>query len=128
LDCPEQRVKGGAMGKQHTSRDFAARVGERIQSLRRERGFSVRKFAEVAKCSASNIAHIERGRSSIQMRILRKFARALQVEPIDLLNVDPETNDIGYIFEKMRQDPATRTLVKEQLEAWDVMVGRSVLP
>jgi hypothetical protein len=54
--------------------------------------------------------------------------RAQQVEPIDLLNVDPENNDIGYIFEKMRQDPATRTLVKEQLEAWDVMAGRSVLP
>ena len=116
------------MGKQHKSREFAARVGARIQSLRRERGFSVRKFAEFAKCCASSIAHIERGRSSIQMRILRKFARALQVEPIDLLNVDPENNDIGYIFEKMRQDPATRTLVKEQLEASDVMAGRSVLP
>ena len=68
------------------------------------------------------------GRSSIQMRILRKFARALQVEPTDLLNVDQENNDIGYIFEKMRQDPATREIVKEQLDAWDVMVGRSVLP
>jgi transcriptional regulator with XRE-family HTH domain len=111
------------MGKQHTSRDFAARVGARIQSLRRERGLSVRKFAQIAKCCASNIAHIEMGRSSIQMRILRKFARALQVEPTDLLNVDQENNDIGYIFEKMRQDPATRAMVKAQLEALDLAVA-----
>lgn len=125
LDCPEQLVKGNTVEKRNRSYDFAAQVGARIRFLRLERGFSVRKFAEIAKCCASNIPLVEMGRSSIQMRILRKFARALQVEPFDLLNVDPENNDIGYIIEKMRQDPATRKLVKEQLEAWDLRIANT---
>jgi DNA-binding Xre family transcriptional regulator len=83
------------------------------------------KLAELAQCCASNIPLIELGRSSIQLNNLRKIARALQVEPFDLLNHDPENNDIGYIIEKMRQDPATRKLVTTQLEAWGVDVARA---
>ena len=113
------------MGRPNNYYDFAARVGARIRFLRLERGLSGRKLAELAKCCASNIPVIEMGRSSIQLHLLRKIARALQVEPFDLLNHDPENNDIGYIIEKMRQDPATRKLVKEQLEAWDAMSSRA---
>ncbi len=112
------------MGRRNNYYDFAAQVGARIKFLRLERGLSGRKLAEIAKCSASNIPLIELGRSSIQLNNLRKIARALQVEPFDLLNHDPENNDIGYIIEKMRQDPATRKLVKAQLEAWDASVAR----
>lgn len=113
------------MRKRDTFYDFAACVGARIRFLRMERGLTGRKLAELAKCSASNIPLIELGRSSIQMNNLRKIARALQVEPFDLLNHDPESDDIGYIIEKMRHDPATRRLVKAQLEAWGVDVARA---
>ena len=105
--------------------DFAAKVGARIRCLRLERGYSLRKLANVAKCCAWTTSLIERGRSSIQMEILRKLAQALQVEPVDLLNHDPENDDMGYIVEKMRQDPETRKLIKEQLEAWDVMAAKA---
>jgi transcriptional regulator with XRE-family HTH domain len=111
------------VGKRDKFYNFAANVGARIRFLRMERGFSGRKLAEIAKCSASNIPLIELGRSSIQLSILCKIAGALQVEPFDLLNHDPENNDIGYIVEKMRHDPATRKLVEAQLEAWDAVVA-----
>lgn len=105
--------------------DFAAKVGARIRFLRLEQGLTGRKLAALAKCCASNIPLIELGRSSIQLNNLRKIAGALKVEPFDLLNHDPENNDIGYIIEKMRQDPATRKLVKAQLEAWDLTIANT---
>lgn len=111
------------MGRRNKYFDFAAKVGARIRFLRLERGLTGRKLAELAKCSASNVPLIELGRSAIQLNNLRKIARALQVEPFDLLNHDPENNDIAYIIEKMRQDPAARKLVKAQLEAWDLGVA-----
>jgi transcriptional regulator with XRE-family HTH domain len=113
------------MGKLDKSYDFPAKVGARIRFLRMERGLTGRKLAELAKCCASNIPLIELGRSSVQLNNLRKIACALQVEPFDLLNHDPENDDIGYIIEKMRNDPATQKLVKAQLEAWGVGAGRA---
>lgn len=109
------------MGRRDNYYDFAAQVGARIRFLRLERDLSGRKLAEIAKCSASNIPLIELGRSAIQLNSLCKIAHALQVQPYDLLNHDPENDDIGYIIEKMRQDPATHKLVKAQLEAWGVV-------
>ncbi len=66
---------------------------------------------------------MESGLTSINVRTLQKIAQALRVEPYDLLNHTPENDDIGYIVEKMRQDPATRRRVKKQMEAWDAGVG-----
>ena len=116
------------MSKQRGLGEFVAHVGSRIQSLRLERGLSVRRLAEIAECSASTICCIELGRSSMVVSTLLKIARALQVEPFDLLNHDPENDDMGYIIEQMRQDPATHKLVKEQLEGWDVMISQSIAP
>lgn len=105
--------------------DFAAQVGARIRLLRLERGLSGRKLAELAKCCASNIPLIELGRSAIQLSTLCKIAHALQVQPYDLLNHAPENDDSGYIIEKMRQDPATRAIVKKQLAAWGVIAANT---
>ena len=113
------------MGRRNAFKDFAAQVGARIQLVRLERGHSLRKLAEIAKCCPSSISLIENGRSSIRMEMLRKLALALRVEPFDLLNHDPENNDIGYIVEMMRHDPETRALVKAQLDAWDALCARA---
>lgn len=113
------------MGKRDRFYDFAAQVGARIRFLRLERGLSGRKLAKLAKCSASNIPLIELGRSSIRLNILCKIAFALRVKPLDLLNYDPETNDIGYIVEKMRQDPAARKVVRAQIKTWGLTSSRA---
>jgi thymidylate synthase len=41
------------------------------------------------------------------------------------LNHTPENDDIGYIIEKMRQNPATRRMVKAQLEAWKLTIANT---
>ncbi|MBK9260721.1 MAG: helix-turn-helix transcriptional regulator [Polyangiaceae bacterium] len=72
------------MGERSESIDLTVHVGARIQSLRLERDISLRKLAKMAKCNPLSISIIERGRSWIQLRMLRNIARALQVEPFDL--------------------------------------------
>jgi transcriptional regulator with XRE-family HTH domain len=111
------------MGKQNTSCNFAIRVGARIESLRLERGLSVRNLAQMVECSIGHLSLMESGLSSINVCTLQKIARALQVVPFDLLNHTPENDNIGYIVEKMRQDPAALAKVKAQLKAWNVIAA-----
>lgn len=113
------------MGKQNGSRDLAAQVGARIEALRLERGLSVRILAQMVGCSIGHVSLLEAGLSSINVCMLEKIARALKVEPFDLLNHTTENDDIGYIIEKMRQDPAALAKVKAQLEAWNAMAPKA---
>jgi len=81
-----------------------------------ERGLSVRKFAEIAKCSAQSVCNVESGISGGSTTTLQKIARALKVELFDLFNVDTQTDDRGYVIEKMRQDPKVLRLVQTKLD------------
>jgi len=103
------------MGKRNGSRDIVALVGARIEYLRIERGLSVRTLAQMAECSAAHLSHMESGLASMNVLTLEKIARALQVEPFDLLNYEPENHDVGYIVEKLRQEPAAIMKVKAQV-------------
>jgi transcriptional regulator with XRE-family HTH domain len=109
-------MKSNTMGKRNESRDIAALVGARIEVLRIERGLSVRNLAQMVDCSITHLSLMESGCSSITVCTLQKIARALRVEPFDLLNHAPENDDIGYIVEKMRQDPAARAMMKAHLK------------
>jgi len=93
------------MSKKSRTNKLASQIGARIRVLRMERGLSVRKLAEVSKCSIQGICNVESGLSGGSMMTLQKIARALKVEVFDLFNVDTQTDDIGYIIENMRQDP-----------------------
>lgn len=109
------------VSKRQTHCTLMARVGARIEFLRVERGLSVRNLAQMVGCSTGHVSLLESGLSSINVCTLEKIARALQVEPFDLLNYAPENDDIGYIIEKMRNNPAALAKVKTQVEAWNVI-------
>jgi hypothetical protein len=47
---------------------------------------------------------------------MHKLARALHVEPFDILNCDTQTNDLGWLLETMRHDASVVRLVHEKLE------------
>ena len=95
---------------------LATQVGARIHVLRMERGFSVRKLAEMAECSIQSICNVESGIHGGSTTTLRKIARALKVELFDLFNVDTQTDDLGYVVEKMRHDPSVLRLVLTKLD------------
>lgn len=104
---------------------LVTQVGARIRFLRLENGLSIRKVAELAECSPDSVMQIELGRSASNMKTLQGIARALMVEPFDLLNCDTERDDVGYIVEKMRQDPETAILVNACLKSWALVAGDS---
>lgn len=48
----------------------------------------------------------------------RRIARPLRVEPFELLNVDPESNDMAFIVDKIRQDEGVAAMVRARLEIY----------
>jgi len=96
---------------------ISSQVGARIRFLRFERGLSLRRLAKRTKYSIDRITQVELGQLVLTARMLRRFARALRVKPFDLLNHDTQNDDVGYLVEKMRQDPETTTLVKAWLSS-----------
>lgn len=104
--------------------NVAVSIGIRIESLRLERGLSLRKLAKMADCSITTLSLMESGLTSIHARTLLKVAEALQIRPLDLLNDTPENDDIGYIVEKTRNNPTAFAKVKAKAEAWQAGRGR----
>lgn len=96
---------------------FEIRIGARIESLRIERGLSVRELAQMVKCAITTLSLMESGLSLMDVSTLLKIARALRVRPLDLLNHAPEHDDLGHIIERMRQDSAARVKVKARIKA-----------
>jgi transcriptional regulator with XRE-family HTH domain len=96
--------------------DFTSQIGARIRFLRLERGLPLWKLAKLAQSSADSIMHIELGRSAITLQSIYKLARALNVQPFDLLNHDHDTNDVGWLVETMRHDSNVLMFVRATLE------------
>ncbi|TDB83645.1 XRE family transcriptional regulator [Actinomadura sp. KC216] len=71
----------------------APNLGERLQSVRKRRGFTQRTLADASGVSLSLIRKLEQGeRDDTRLETLRKLARALEVSTSDLI-VRPEPDD-----------------------------------
>ena len=103
------------MSKRTTPCKLAAQVGARIRFLRLELGWSLKTLGELAQSSATGIHAIETGQTAIRIDTLRRIARALHVEPFELLNHDTAIDDVAFIVEKMRQDPEVARMVRERV-------------
>jgi len=64
------------------------RTGKNLLELRKSRGFSLRKLASQAGCSAAFISQIERGQTSPSLESLKKICRVLKITLIDLLSMN----------------------------------------
>ena len=72
-------------------------LGERLRSLRTQRGISQLQLAKDAKLSQSTIAHVEAGRKDPSVSTLRKIARVLDMEIASLF----VTEDV-HVFDLRR--------------------------
>ena len=61
------------------------RVGRHVQRLRRSRGFSQERLAELVGNTGKHIGQVERGEVNVGLDILTRIARALSVDIGDLL-------------------------------------------
>ena len=60
-------------------------IGEQLKNVRTRRLLTQDELAEMAGVSQSTIANIERNNAEPQFRTIRKLAKALDVEPTELL-------------------------------------------
>ncbi len=60
-------------------------IGERLKATRTRRLLTQDELAERAGVSQSTIANIERDNAEPQFRTIRKLAKALDVDPTELL-------------------------------------------
>ncbi len=58
----------------------------KLRAVRERRALSQRDLADLAGVSKNTIHRLERGISQVQPRTLRKLARALALEPSELLD------------------------------------------
>jgi XRE family transcriptional regulator, aerobic/anaerobic benzoate catabolism transcriptional regulator len=64
---------------------FLTRLGERVRSLRAERGMTRRTLAREAEVSERHLANLESGRGNGSVLVLRRLARALGCALTDIL-------------------------------------------
>jgi len=49
----------------------------------------------------AGVVIVDEHRDAVARRLLRNIASALHVEPFELLNHEPEDDDVGYVIERM---------------------------
>ena len=64
--------------------------GRRLRSLRTDRGLTQQQLGEKAGLSYKYLGAIERGEENPSLKVIDKLARALEVAPRDMLDVEHE--------------------------------------
>ena len=94
-------------------------VGQRLRTLREERGTSMRALARRSGLSANALSMIERGLTSPSVSTLSKLANALEVPITALFREEPERHDI--VFVKASERPR----VPFQRGLWESLGGET---
>ncbi len=68
-----------------TASAFPARFGQRVREARLSRGISQEALADAARLHRTHISLIERGQRSVRLATIERLARALRVQPGDLM-------------------------------------------
>ena len=71
---------------QQAARENMAAFPNKLRAIRRSRGLSLKRLAEIAKVSKLTVIRIEAGRTSPRRETLEKLGKALQVCPDELSN------------------------------------------
>jgi transcriptional regulator with XRE-family HTH domain len=66
-------------------RSFIHRFGQRVRTLRLERGLSQEALADAARLHRTHISLIERGQRSVRLETIAAVAAALGVQPSELM-------------------------------------------
>ena len=67
----------GSVCPKSVGMDLQAAVGNRIRELRKERGWSQEKLADICGIHRSHMGEIERGQKDVTISTLRKISKGL---------------------------------------------------
>lgn len=70
------------------SSDFLNMIGERIRTLRKEKGYTQESLSEKSGIHVTYISDIERGERNISMETLEKVISALEVNPVEVFRIE----------------------------------------
>lgn len=65
--------------------DIKLKLGKRIKEIRIKGGYSQEELASLAKLHRTYISDIERGGRNVSVENIEKIAKALKIEPSELL-------------------------------------------
>lgn len=88
-------------------------IGLKLKELREARGLNTKQLAELAECTPSLISQLERGKADPSISMLKKIARALNVNIVDFFMTEINQGDVVT-------RPADR--VDIQLKRWDAKI------
>ncbi|MER8427318.1 MULTISPECIES: cupin domain-containing protein [unclassified Mesorhizobium] len=91
--------------------DADVRVGRRVRALRLERNLSLAELAAKAGVSIGALSQIERGMSSLRVRVIWPLAAALDIEPSALI---ADGNDAGNDLYCVRANSRRQIPVKSE--------------
>jgi transcriptional regulator with XRE-family HTH domain len=60
--------------------DIKEKFGQRVKSLRKEKGMSQKELAEKSGLNRPYISAIEQGKRNVSLEVMEKLAEALQIE------------------------------------------------
>jgi len=92
-------------------------IGQRIKELRKSKGLSQEKFAELAETSPNYLSRMERGTENPTIDMLIKLSKALEVEMREMFDFGhvpgrKELKDSLQTFLKTADEPTLRLAVK----------------
>ena len=65
--------------------DIKSKLGQKIKELRIKAGYSQEELASLSKLHRTYISDIERGERNVSVENIEKIAKALKIEPNELL-------------------------------------------
>ncbi len=80
------------------------KLGKRIQTLRKIKGYSQEKFAEAIGIAPTSLSYIETGNGFMTGATLDKIVEVLELEPQDLFNFNDKLSDedmYNYLVNKI---------------------------
>jgi transcriptional regulator with XRE-family HTH domain len=98
-------------------RDADVRVGRRIRALRLERNLALADLAQRAGISVGALSQIERGLTSLRVRVLWPLAAALGIEPHSLFSDAADAGSDLYVVRagSRREIPALSEGIRKEL-------------
>ena len=98
--------------------DADLRVGRRLRALRLERNLGLAELAQRAGISVGALSQIERGLTSLRVRVLWPLAAALDIEPHSLLT--DEAGEAGDLY-------VVRAPARRAMPVWSEGIGKQLL-
>jgi transcriptional regulator with XRE-family HTH domain len=88
-------------------------IGKKIRELREDKGFTLKQLADLVECTSSLISQLERDKADPSISMLKKIAKALNVNIVDFFMESVKDEDIVT---------GKKDRIDIQLQRWDAKI------